>query len=68
MDPVVKEASETAQHTWLIGVATALFAAAFLGLLIWLWVVRSKGDYEEAARLPLEDDEKDDRDGLRAQE
>lgn len=41
----------------LSGVVTAVLIAAFLGGVAWAWSARRKHDFEEAARLPLDDEE-----------
>lgn len=38
------------------GVMTALLMAAFIGLVIWAYSRRRHADFDEAARLPLEED------------
>ena len=40
----------------LHGLWTALLLAAFLAIVVWAWSSRRKPDFDEAARLPLEDD------------
>jgi cytochrome c oxidase cbb3-type subunit 4 len=35
---------------------TLLMFVAFIGVCVWAWSSRRKGDFEEAANLPLEDD------------
>lgn len=40
----------------LRGLLTVLLMAAFLGLCVWAFSRRRKADFDEAARLPLEDD------------
>ncbi len=39
------------------GVLTAVMLLLFLALCGWLWIARSKSDFDEAASLPLRDDE-----------
>ena len=41
----------------LSGIMTALLMVIFLGIVIWAYSSRRKRDFEEAARLPLEDEE-----------
>ena len=43
----------------LRGVLTLILMLAFLAIVVWAWSSRRKKDFEEAARLPL--DEADDR-------
>lgn len=35
---------------------TLLMFLSFIGICLWAWSSRRKGDFEEAANLPLEDD------------
>ena len=39
------------------GIITAILLVAFLGGIAWAWSGRRKHDFDEAARLPLEDRE-----------
>ena len=43
------------------GLVTLLLMAAFIGLVVWLFVFRKPADFDEAAKLPLEDDSKGDK-------
>ncbi len=36
---------------------TVLLVILFIGIVIWAWSGRSKKSFEEASRLPLEDDD-----------
>jgi cytochrome c oxidase cbb3-type subunit 4 len=38
------------------GIVTALLLLVFLGAWAWAWSPRRRKDFEEAARLPLDDD------------
>ena len=38
------------------GLLTLALMIAFVGMVVWAWSSRRKKDFEEAARLPLEDD------------
>ena len=40
-------------HTWW----TIALLAIFVGIVIWAWSGRRKADFDEAARIPLEDDD-----------
>ena len=42
---------------FLHGVWTAALLAAFAAIVVWAWSGRRKRDFDEAARLPLEEDE-----------
>ena len=37
------------------GVMTVLLLAAFIGLWVWAWSSKRKTDFDEAARLPLDE-------------
>ncbi|TWG86194.1 cytochrome c oxidase cbb3-type subunit 4 [Luteimonas sp. J16] len=43
------------------GIVTAVLLVCFIGGWIWAWSPRRKHDFEQAARLPLEDDEESSR-------
>jgi cytochrome c oxidase cbb3-type subunit 4 len=36
---------------------TVLLVAVFAGIVIWAWSSRRKAKFDEAARMPLEDDD-----------
>jgi cytochrome c oxidase cbb3-type subunit 4 len=38
------------------GLVTLAFLLAFVGLVAWAWSSRRKADFDEAARLPLGED------------
>jgi cytochrome c oxidase cbb3-type subunit IV len=38
------------------GLLTLVLMLAFVGVVIWAWSSKRKKDFEEAARLPLDDD------------
>jgi cytochrome c oxidase cbb3-type subunit IV len=38
------------------GLVTLALLAAFVALVIWAWSKRRKADFDELARMPLEDD------------
>lgn len=42
--------------TWR-GLFTLFMFIAFIGIFFWAWSSRRKNDFEEAANLPLQDDE-----------
>ena len=46
----------------LMGVITALLMAVFVGVVIWAYVLRKPADFDQAARVPLEEDEPQDQD------
>lgn len=39
------------------GVITAFAMLAFIGITIWVFLLKRKEDFDEQARLPLDDDE-----------
>ena len=43
----------------LHGVWTAALLAVFAAIVVWAWSGRRKRDFDEAARLPLEEDAED---------
>ncbi len=38
------------------GMVTGVLLVVFLGAVAWAWSGRRRGEFEQAARLPLEDD------------
>lgn len=46
-----------AEGAWHI-VWTVLMMTAFIGIVIWAWSSRRRTDFEEAANLPLEEEER----------
>ena len=40
----------------LRGLSTLLLMLAFIGIVVWAWSGKRKKDFDEAARLPLDDD------------
>ena len=38
------------------GIVTAALLVVFVGGWLWAWSPRRRGDFEEAARLPLDED------------
>ncbi len=42
---------------WLFSAWTVLVAAVFFGVVIWAWSRKRKPEFDEAARIPLEDDD-----------
>lgn len=43
-------------HGTLSGIVTALLILMFIGVIAWAWNGRRRKDFEEAARLPLDED------------
>ncbi len=48
------------------GIMTAILVVAFIGIVVWAWSGHKKQDFEEAARLAV-DDEEAERQALRRQ-
>ena len=46
--------------SFLHGVWTAALLAVFAAIVLWAWSGRRKPDFDEAARLPLDDDDADE--------
>ena len=44
------------------GLITLALLIAFLTLVVWLFVVRRRNDFDEAAQIPLQDDTPKDND------
>jgi cytochrome c oxidase cbb3-type subunit 4 len=42
----------------LRGIATVLLLIAFLGIVAWAWSSKRKSEFEQAANLPLGNDER----------
>ena len=40
----------------LRSIVTVVAFSVFVGIVVWAWSSRNKARFEEAARLPLEDD------------
>lgn len=47
----------TMDMEWMRSVMTVIAFATFIGIVLWAWSSRKKGDFEWAARSVLEDDE-----------
>jgi cytochrome c oxidase cbb3-type subunit 4 len=43
--------------TWLNEVSTVVMFVAFIAIVVWAWSSKRKAAYDEAARVPLEDDD-----------
>lgn len=44
------------------GIVTALALLAFLAVVIWVFIVKNREDFDKQANLPLEEDRRDDHD------
>lgn len=40
---------------------TVLLLVIFLGIVVWVFVIKRSSDFDEAAHMPLEDDEADNK-------
>jgi cbb3-type cytochrome oxidase subunit 3 len=58
MNPVFKDAAESAQLGVLMGLTTIQFLVVFVGAALWAFWPSRKGDTEAWARIPLEEDAK----------
>ena len=47
----------TMDMAWMRSMMTVAAFATFIGIVLWAWSSRKKGDFEVAARSVLEDDE-----------
>jgi cytochrome c oxidase cbb3-type subunit 4 len=43
-------------YGWLAGVSTLVSMLAFVGVIVWCYSGRRRTEYDQAARLPLEED------------
>jgi cytochrome c oxidase cbb3-type subunit 4 len=43
-------------HGIIVGLVTGTLMIIFIGIVVWAWSKRSARAFEEAARLPLEED------------
>jgi len=43
-------------HGTISGIFTALLILVFTGVVVWAWNSRRRSSFDEAARLPLEED------------
>jgi cytochrome c oxidase cbb3-type subunit IV len=44
---------------------TVVLFVVFIGIVVWVFVLRRPGDFDEAARMPLEEDREREEDGRR---
>ena len=57
MNPLLREAANTAELTWIMGVMTAAFLVFFLAWTWWAYSPSRREIMDEAARMPLTDGE-----------
>ncbi len=50
-------AAAVVEHAWLLAVTTVLFIACFLGWTLWAYASANRERMNEAARLPLLEDD-----------
>ena len=54
MNPLIREAAQSVQMGWLMGIMTVVFFGVFL---FWVWYAYApahRADMDEASRMPLE--------------
>ncbi|MBW1880099.1 MAG: cbb3-type cytochrome c oxidase subunit 3 [Deltaproteobacteria bacterium] len=56
MNPVFQAAAEANDLGWLMGVTTILFILSFLGWVWWAYSPSRKAHFEEAGRIPFDDE------------
>jgi cbb3-type cytochrome oxidase subunit 3 len=55
MNPILREAADSVQHGWMLGLMTVLFFACFVAWIAWAWAPRNRARFEEEARQPFMD-------------
>jgi cbb3-type cytochrome oxidase subunit 3 len=55
MNPLIREAAESIQLGWLLGILTVLFLATFLYWVWWAYAPSRRDQHDEAAQLPFMD-------------
>lgn len=45
----------------ILSIWTVIVTILFIGIALWAWSSKNKARFEEAARIPLEDDDASDR-------
>lgn len=53
MNPAFRQAAESAQYGWVMGVMTAVFICCFAGWTWWAYSARNRRAMTEAAMLPF---------------
>ena len=56
MNPVLHEIASTTTGGWIAGTMTAVFLFFFTGWAAWAWWPANKARFQEASRMPLDDD------------
>ncbi len=57
MNHVLAQGAALVDHAWVLGVTTVLFIACFLGWTWWAYASVNRERMDEAARLPLLEDD-----------
>ncbi len=55
MNPIYRQAGETAQHTWVMGMMTVAFLVFFVGWVLWAWAPFNRQLMKDAGAMPLDD-------------
>jgi cbb3-type cytochrome oxidase subunit 3 len=55
MNPLLKQAADSVQLGWVLGIMTVLFLAGFLFWIWWAWSARNKARWEADSSLPFND-------------
>lgn len=55
MNPLLREAAESVQYGWLLGLMTAAFLALFVGWVWWAYAPGRKAAMDDHARMPLDE-------------
>ncbi len=57
MNHILHAGAQTVSYVWLMGVTTVLFLVCFLGWTWWAYSARNRQRMNDAARMPLLEDE-----------
>lgn len=60
MNPLIREAAESVQMGWLLGLMTIVFFAAFLWWTWWAYAPSRRGLMEEYGRIPFDGSDTDE--------
>ena len=55
MNPLLREAVQHVEYSWMMGALTALFLAGFVYWIWWAWADRNRERWEAASQLPFTD-------------
>ena len=55
MNPLIREAADSVQLGWLLGLMTILFLVAFLGWAWWAYAPSRRALMEEYGRIPFDE-------------